>query len=41
MAVLRVRESGLRVRVKSLVRDLVGIFVVIDDIFIYFENGVF
>ena len=43
MAVHRVRESGLPVRVKRLVRDLVGILMVMvmEDFFVFNKNRFF
>ena len=43
MAVQRVRASGLPVRVKRLVRDLVGILMVMvmEDFFVFNKNRVF
>ena len=43
MGVHRVRESGLPVRVKRVVRDLVGILMVMvmEDFFVFNKNRVF
>ena len=45
MAVHRVRASGLPVRLKRLVRDLVGILMVMvmvmEDFFVFNKNRVF
>ena len=43
MAVHRVRESGLPVRAKRVVRDLVGILMVMvmEDFFVFNKNRVF